>query len=169
LKYLFKLFAFCSLLFIFTGCGYKPMSEFATKIRGKVYVDISVNVNDPKNSVLIKDAMHEILVSRFKSTITKESSLADTNIRLTLNSATLTAIEYDKQGYVRLYRQTVSISAKYHGEFGNGSTKVSGNYDFSVDNDSTISDTKRFEAIKIASLKALEDILSKLAIESFKK
>jgi hypothetical protein len=145
------------------------MSEFATKIRGKVYVDISVNVNDPKNSVLIKDAMHEILVSRFKSTITKENSLADTNIKLTLNSATLTAIEYDKQGYVRLYRQTVSISAKYNGKFGNGSTKVSGSYDFSVDNDSTISDTKRFEAIKIASLKALEDILSKLAIESFKK
>jgi len=164
------LFSFYFLLFTFSGCGYKPSSHYAkNKIKGKVYVDVDINLEDPKNTVLIKDAMNEVVVSRFKSQLVYDKLEADTLIKLKLNSVSLKEIQYDKQGYVKLYRATVSIKVIYKGSGTSGTVTVSGSYDFTVDDDTVISDTKRFEAIKVASSKALEEITSKFAIESFKK
>ena len=170
-KVFLMLFAFhLSLVFILAGCGYKPSSSYAKKkIQGNVYVHVVINLEDPKNSVLVKDALNEIVVGQFNNKLVSKRSLADTILTVKLGSVGTQELQKDEDGYVNLYRTNVSISVIYEGPNTKGSTSVSGSYDFSIDEGSSISDTKRFEAIKIASFKALTEIVSKFAIESFKK
>lgn len=168
-KLFFILFIISYSLLVITGCGYKPASTYAKEaISGKVFVDIYINIHDPKNTVLIKDAMNEIIASRFKAKLTKDKKEADTLIYLELGSVGLSELQYDRDGYVKLYRATSNIKVNYKAPKKSGIVKVSGNYDFTVDDGTVISDTKRFEAIRTASAKALDEVISKLALESFK-
>lgn len=157
-------------LFILTGCGYKPTSYYAKQeINGKVYVNLEVNLNDPKNSVLIKDALNELLVNKLDSKLVYTPDEADTVMNVKLNSVGLSELSYGEDGYVKLYKASVNISVKYKTQDQpQRSLGVSGRYDFSIDEGSTISDTKRFEAIKSASNKALDELISKIAVQTFK-
>ncbi len=162
----------CSVpLLIFTGCGYKPSVYYAKKeITGSVYVDLDVNIEDPKNSVLVKDAMNELLVHKLGSKLVYNEKLADTRMFVKLNSVSLSELSYNEDGYIKLYKASVSINVRYINSLKkSNSFSVSGTYDFSIDDGGTISDTKRFEAIKSAANKALDEVLSKIAIQTFKK
>jgi len=139
------------------------------EIKENVYVDLYVNVEDPKNSVLIKDAMNKILITRLGSKLVKNKINAQTIINVKLNSVSMKELQYDEDGYTKLYRAVVSVNVKIINLNNVKSFNVSGNYDFSVDDEGSINETKRFEAIKNASAKALEQVLSKLAILSFGK
>ncbi len=153
-----------------TGCGYKPTSNYAKqRIQGNVYVDVIIDLEDPKNSVLVKDALSEIVVQNFGRRLVDKKDLADTVMTIKLKSVSHTELQKDEDGYVNLYRTNVGINVKYDGTGGKGDIDVSGSYDFSVDDGSTVSDVKRFEAIKTASSKALEEFISKVAIQTFKK
>lgn len=161
--------AVLAVLFL-VGCGYKPSSHYAKeRIKGKVFVDMYVSLEDPKNSVIIKDSMSEILVSRFGATLVHDKELADTLVFLRLGSVSMSTLQYDEIGYEKLYRANVTINVKYDGPEGKGNFNVTGRYDFSVDGDNEISEAKRFEAIRNASSKALEEVISKVAIDSFRK
>jgi len=46
---------------------------------------------------------------------------------------------------------------------------TSGEYDFPVEANSVISDTNRFEAIKYASLDALNEFVSKISVKGMQK
>ncbi|WP_428026395.1 LPS assembly lipoprotein LptE [Arcobacter sp.] len=158
--------------FLFTACGYKPGSYYAKKeINGNVFVDLRVNIEDPKNSVLIKDAMNELLVHKLDAKLVNKKELADTIAIVTLNSTSFTTLQYDADGYSKLYKATSSVNVHYTNEKQKiyRNFNVSGTYDFSIDNGGTISDAKRFEAIKIASTKALDEVISKIAVLSFEK
>lgn len=164
-----SLIVYCLLAFLLVGCGYKPTSHYAkNEISGNVYVDMKINIEDPKNAVLIKDAMNELLVHRLDSKLVSKKELANTVVFLTLNSISMQELQYDELGYIKLYKANASINVKYTNEKGTKVFNVSGVYDFSIDNGGTISETKRFEAIKNASTRALDEVLSKLAIASFK-
>lgn len=156
--------------FTLTGCGYKPSSYYAKqKISGNVFVDVVVNLEDPKNSVLVKDALNEIVINKFDRKLVYEKSLAQTILIIELESVSTRELQKDKDGYVDLYRTNVNINVKYDGPGGKGEIETDGSYDFSVDDGSTVSDVKRFEAIKIAANKALEEVISKIAIETFRE
>jgi DNA polymerase III delta prime subunit len=165
-----KVCVFVLLIVLFAGCGYKPSAHYAKeRIKGNVFVDLDVSIEDPKNSVLIKDSMSEILVSRLGAKLVYNKDIADTILNLKLSGVSLQVLQYDALGYEKLYRATVSIRVEYITEGKKGNIRVSGTYDFAIDGVNQISETKRFEAIKNASSKALEEIISRLAIESFKK
>lgn len=51
---------------------------------------------------------------------------------------------------------------------GKNNFNVSGVYDFSIEDGTTISDSKRFTAVKAAANKALDEVISKLAVLSFR-
>ncbi len=156
--------------FIILGCGYKPSSWYARQaINGNVFVDIKINIIDPRNAVLIKDAMNEIVVNKFGSKLTTNKKLANTLVNLELGTVSLTQIQYDVDGYVRLYRILVPINVTYKNDKKRGKFAVKGDYDFSIGDDTVISDAKRFEAIKQAASNAMDEIVSKLAVESYKK
>lgn len=160
---------FVAFLLLFTGCGYKPSSQYAKQVLdGKTFVEVIVSLEDPKNSVLIKDALNEIIISRIGSHLVHTKDDADVILVASFESISLDAIGYDTKGYVQTYRATVNININYKTKTKNGNTKVSGAYDFSLGQDSTVSDAKRFEAIKIASDKAMQDFVSKIAIISFR-
>jgi hypothetical protein len=80
-------------------------------------------------------------------------------------------LQYDTSGYNKLYKATVRIKIAYFKKSENKrrSFDLEGEYDFSIDNGTTISDSQRFDAIKAASDKALEEFISKVAVSAYKK
>jgi hypothetical protein len=160
-----------AVVLLFASCGYKPSSHYAKQsVYGNVFVDINVNIHDPKNAVLIKDAMNEIVVSRFDGRLVDNKHDANTQLLLNLNGVSMQVLQYDNEGFENLYRAVVSIGVNYKNDNADqGAVSVRGTYDFAVDGQNEISEAKRFEAIKQASSKALEEVVSRLAILQFKK
>lgn len=155
-------------LLFFSACGYKPSSSYAKQeINGTVFVDLEVNIEDPKNSVLIKDALTEQLVYKLGSKLVNKKELADNILKVRLNDVSFSTLQYDKDGYIKLYKATTSINVSYDNKTRKKDFTLSDTYDFSIENGTTISDSKRYEAIKAASTKALNKLISKIAILSF--
>ncbi len=152
------------------GCGYKPTSHYAKqKVKGNVFVDMHISIEDPKNSVIIKDTMTEILINRFGAKLVYDKSIADTLFYLKLNSVSMQVLQYDEDGFEQLYRAHVNIDVNYSSNTDKGSVTVSGIHDFSVDGQDEITEIQRFDAIRNASSKALEEVMSKIAVETFRK
>jgi hypothetical protein len=164
------IFFHIALIFVLTSCGYKPSSYYAKEqLSGKIFVDLIIDLKDPRNAVLIKDAMNELIVHRLDSKIVYDRSLADTIMKVKLNSVSMQVLQDDEDGYNKLYKAVVGILVSYDNKKEQRSFNVSGDYDFSIDDGTIITDTKRFEAIKNAASKALEEVISKLAVISLKK
>jgi len=171
-KVLFVLFTLSFCFFTLSGCGYKPTINYAKKeLAGKVFVKLFIDLKDPRNAVLIKDAMNQVLIHKLDSKLVYDEALADTIMHLKIKSVSMTTLQYDSSGYNNLYRAKVSINVKYNKKAEEISKEftVSGENDFSLDSSTTITDTKRFEAIKSASDDALDEVLSRIAVSSFKK
>ena len=140
-----------SLAFLFVACGYKPSTYYAKKeMEGNVYVKLDVSLVDPRNSVLVKDA--------------------DVVMNLGISSVNLSALQYDAKGYNKLYKAEVFIKVDYYRKE-NGIKKsftVDGEYDFAVDIGGTITDANRYDAITKASDQAVSEVVSRIAVQSFK-
>lgn len=171
-KVLFVLFTSFVSLSLFSGCGYKPSTYYAKKeLSGKVFVKLFVDLKDPKNAVLIKDSINQLLAQKIGSKLVYDESLADTVMNLKINSVKMRTLQYDIDGYNKLYKAVVDILVSYTKKDTNKTNKfiVTGEHNFSVDDGSTITDTKRFDAIKNASEDALDEVLSKIAVSSFRQ
>jgi hypothetical protein len=171
-KVLFVLFTLSLSFFTLTGCGYKPTVSYAKKeLSGKVFVKLFIDLKDPRNAVLIKDAMNQLLIHKLNSKLVYDEALADTVMNIKINSVSMTTLQYDSSGYNNLYRAKVNINVKYNkkAEKISRNFTVSGENNFSLGSSTTITDTKRFEAIKCASDDALDEVLSRIAVASFKK
>ena len=163
------LVSFFLVLFL-TACGYKPSTTYVKKELGeRIFVNLVISLKDPRNTVLIKDAMNEILVHRLGSKLVFDRKLADTVMDLKLSSVNLQVLQDDDSGYNKLYKAVVNILVSYNNGSNEKSFTVSGDYDFSIDSGTTITDTRRFEAIRSAASEALEDVISTIAVQSFKK
>ena len=174
-KVLFVLFTLFLPILVFTSCGYKPTNYYAKKeLSGRVYVNLFVDLIDPRNAVEIKDAMNEILVQKIGSRLVYDEKLADNIMNLNIKSVSLIPIQYDKYGYNKVYKAYVEIFVSYNkkGETHKKSFVVSGENTFTVDsisNTSEINSSKRYQAIKAASEDALDEVLSKIAVSYFAK
>ncbi|HIP59241.1 MAG TPA: hypothetical protein EYH01_02295 [Campylobacterales bacterium] len=157
------------ILFLFASCGYKPTSLYTKEVLGdKIYAEVAISLEDPENSVLIKDALNEAIVSQFRSRIVSLEK-ADSKFYINLNSVSFVPIQYDKNGYVIAYKTHVGLKTKYiDKEYKTHVITTKGDYDFPIESTSLISDTKRFAAIKFASQKALDAVRSQIAIRSIK-
>lgn len=170
-KVLFVLFTF-TISFSILGCGYKPSSYYAKEeLSGNVFVNVLVDLEDPKNTVLVKDSINQILIQKLGSQLVTNEAVADVVMNLSVNTVSLQVLQYDASGYNKLYKALIGINIAYFKKSENKrkSFTLEGEYDFSVDNGTTISDSQRFEAIKSASDKALEEFISRVAVSSHKK
>jgi hypothetical protein len=170
-KVIFVLFTF-TIAFSFFGCNYKPSTHYAKEeISGKVFVRVSINLEDPKNSVLVKDAINQVLIQKLDAQLVNDESLADTVMNITVNSVRMETLQYDKTGSNKLYNAFVTINVSYFKKSDNKrkSFVIEGEENFSVENGASINDSERYKAIKSASDKALDEILSKIAVSSYKK
>ena len=163
--------AVLTVIFI-AGCSYKPASHYAKKeISGNVYVNLDVDLKDPKNSVLIKDAMNDLIIQRLDANIVKNKENADILMDVKLNRASFSVLQYDDLGYNKVFKTTVSVNVSYNNlkKQTKKSFSVAGEDTFSIEDGTVISDTKRYESIKTASDDALRNVISKLAVQSFKE
>jgi len=147
------------------GCGYKPSSFYTKRVLGEnIHVEAKISRKDPKNSVLVKDAVNEAVVGRFGAKLSDKKS-ADTNLVASIGSVKFTPTVYDQDGYVIAYKASVRLNASFKTEK-NVIEKFStvGEFDFPIEANSVISDTKRFDAIKNASSDAINEIISKISI-----
>jgi len=162
---------FCTSFFILSGCGYKPSVYYAkNEITGKVYVDLVMNMDNSRNSVLVKDAMNEMVLNRFNAQLTQNKEEADTYVVVQLASVSHSVMASDNEGYAKTYRANVSISVQYQKKDGiKKHVSVSNYYDYNVETDALVSDQQKEEAVKNAAVKALGDLFSKIAVNSFKE
>ncbi|MFW3405766.1 LPS assembly lipoprotein LptE [Aliarcobacter butzleri] len=160
-----------SLAFLFVACGYKPSTYYAKKeMEGNVYVKLDVSLVDPRNSVLVKDAVTKILIQKLDSNLVDKEKDADVVMNLGISSVNLSALQYDAKGYNKLYKAEVFIRVDYYRKE-NGIKKsftVDGEYDFAVDIGGTITDANRYDAITKASDQAVSEVISRIAVQSFK-
>jgi uncharacterized lipoprotein YehR (DUF1307 family) len=169
-KMLFVVFTFV-ISFSLVSCGYKPSSYYAKKeMEGNVFVKQIVSLTDPQNSVIVKDEMNKLLIQKLGSNLVNSEENADVVMELAINSISIQTLSYTTSGYNKLYNASVIIGVKYFRK-DNGIRKsftVDGEYDFSVDNGESITETKRYNAITKAAQKAFDEVLSKIAVSSFK-
>ena len=160
-----------SLAFFINACGYKPSTYYAKKeMEGNVYVKLDVSLVDPRNSVLVKDAVTKILIQKLDSNLVDKEKDADVVMNLGISSVNLSALQYDAKGYNKLYKAEVFIKVDYYRKE-NGIKKsftVDGEYDFAVDIGGTITDANRYDAITKASDQAVSEVVSRIAVQSFK-
>jgi hypothetical protein len=159
---------FTFLVLFIVGCGYKPSSYYTKQeIYGKVYVQTKIDVKNTTNSVLIKDAINSMIVNQFNAKIVNNIKDANTLVDASLTSVKTTTLQ-TQDGYGKLYKTTVTIKVNYKDlkTSKSKSITVTGTYNYSIDEDSVITQAKRDESIKIASQKALSNIISKIAINS---
>jgi len=152
------------LFFIIEGCGYKPTTNYTTPIMGqKIYPEVEIDIQNPIDSLFLKDALNEAIIGVFNSEI---GTATDYNSKLSLNvgSVSISAIDYDKNGYPVLYRAKASIVAMLQDSKGDVSSySAVGSYDFSINNSAVLSDDIKHNAIKEAFIKALQLIEFKIA------
>ncbi len=151
--------------FLLIGCGYKPSSVYTKKVLGNnIHVSVQISRTDPKNSVIIKDAVNEAIVGRFDAKLAEKKD-TDIDLVVSIGSVSFAALSYDKDGYIISYKAKVVLNASC--KTNNGKSKsfsTTGEFDFPIEANSVISDSKRFEAIKYASADAINEIISKIAI-----
>lgn len=161
------LLLFTTIYLLFTGCGYKPASYYAKdEIKGKIYIDYKVNINDIKNAILVKDSVIELFLREFNVKIVSNKNEANEIVYLKLDSVkhqSMTTSSLD--GFTSMYRTTVKISMKYGGKY----ISLQDYYDYNIDTSATLTEQKKDEAVRIATQNALKKIFSKIAINSFKK
>jgi uncharacterized lipoprotein YehR (DUF1307 family) len=170
-KVLFLLFTFSISLSIIGCAGYKPSSYYAKKeMEGNVFVKMTISLEDPKNSVLVKDAMNKLLIQKLGSKLVNNESNADVIMNVVIDSVSMQSLQYDRLGYNKLYRAIVIIKVNYYRKDDGirKSFSVDGEHNFSVDDGATITETKRFDAITTAADRALSEVLSNIAVSSFR-
>lgn len=160
-----------SLAIFFVSCGYKPASYYAKQeMAGNVYVKLDVSLVDPRNSVLVKDAVTKILIQKLGSNMVDSEKDADVIMNLGINRVNLSELQYDAHGYNKLYKAEVFIKVDYFRKENRikKSFTVDGEYDFAVDIGGTITDANRYDAITKAADQAVNEVVSRIAVASFK-
>ena len=159
-----KLFLALSLALVFAGCGYKPSSYYSKKAIGdKVYAKVEMLRSDPENTVVIKDAINEAVITKLKSKLVPEAE-ANTKLFIKVASVSFSAVQYDANGYVVLYRANVTMQTAVVTASGTKHFSTSGSYDFPIEPNTTISDSKRFDAIKNGGVKAIDMLISQISV-----
>ncbi|MCK5293610.1 MAG: hypothetical protein KAJ49_03080 [Arcobacteraceae bacterium] len=145
------------------------MSHYAGKIvNGKVYVDMKINLEYSSHSMFAKETLIKELYKGLDVVIVSKPKLANVIFHTSLKVKEK-SISKDTQGYVSVYKEEVSILITYLDlRKKNHNVTVSSYAFFTVDSDSSVTKENKDKAINIAISKALTDIFSKMAINSFK-
>lgn len=150
---------------MFAGCGYTSAAHYAQSVVGSsVSTEVLISMEDPQNTVIIKDAVDTAVITKFRTSLTSKSA-SQTHLKIQIASVTFSPLRYDTNGYVTTYRTTVSIHIdrttleKLH------RYNASGMYDFDIEPNAIISDQARFNAISASAQKAIDAFIAQIAAE----
>jgi hypothetical protein len=152
-------------LLLLAGCGYRPTSEVVKPVLDEsVSTQIVISMQDPDNTVLLKDALNEAVVNRFRTRLTDEVH-AKTHLTIELDNTRFIPVRYDTNGYIIAYQAIVTLGI----DRTSGSVKrhytARGSYQFTIEPNAIISDLVRYEAIKFGAQKALDSFVAQVANE----
>jgi len=154
--------------FLMAGCGYSPASHYAKNIVGdSVSTEVVISMEDPQNTVIIKDAVDTAIITKFRTALVSKSS-SKTHLKFRIISAMFSPLRYDTNGYVITYRTTVSMGIERVSNTSLSHYTVSGVYDFDIEPNAIISDQARFEAIRQSSQKAIDVFIAQVAAQGSK-
>ncbi len=163
-----KFLLWTALLFLMAGCGYSPASHYAKNVVGEsVSTEVVISMEDPQNTVIIKDAVDTAIITKFRTALVSKSS-SKTHLKFSIASVGFSPLRYDTNGYVITYRTTVSMVVERISETSKGHYAVSGVYDFNIEPNAIISDQARFEAIRQSSQKAIDAFIAQVAAQGSK-
>lgn len=150
--------------FIVYGCGYRPISSYAKSVLStNIYVHLVPNLQNPEDSVRIKDSLNEAVIARFNAKLTSKE-LADSIITLNVEDIKDSIIATNTRGFVTFYRIYVNITFSFTKNKELISYTNSGYYDYanSIVNPIT-TNTNRSNAIIEASKQAIDKFISQVA------
>ena len=157
------------ILTLFSGCGYQPSSKEARKVMGEtVSTEIIISMEDPENTVVLKDALDEAVIRRFQTNLRSRKNAA-THLQIRLNSVSFSALQYDSNGYVISYRTKINLAVTRMAKNFSKRYSAIGNYDFAISPNAIITDQQRFEAISNSATKALDSFVAQIAAEGTRK
>lgn len=154
-----------SALILLSGCGYQPASHYAKNIVGEsVSTEVVVSMEDPQNTVIIKDAVDMAVITKFRTALVPKNT-AKTHLKISIGSVSFTPLRYDTDGYVITYRTTVTMSIIRTSEEKSHTYSTKGMYDFEIEPNAIISDQARFEAIRQGAQKGIDAFVAQIAAQ----
>lgn len=162
MKIAFFITALATLL-VFFGCGYKPSSGFTKKALGvKIFTEVAIPIDNPESSILIKDIINEAIITKYGSRLSSKNE-ADATITIKKANFSIDGLQKDEYGFTVFYRSSATLDVEVQTRDKKNSFTVSGTYDFFVTSESIISEEKRLDSFKFATIKALDEIGAKLS------
>lgn len=153
-------------VFFITACGYVPTSKIADTIFDeKIYVNVELNLQDPKNSIFVADTLREMISSKLGKKLALKHEASDV-INVRMSNLEFLPLIYDKNGYVIKYKARLNLD--FNVVFKNGTSEnlsTKGSYNFDITPNSIITDNIRTQAIKNASSEAFDEFISIIAIK----
>ncbi|MBD3801040.1 MAG: hypothetical protein IE886_06275 [Campylobacterales bacterium] len=150
---------------LLAGCGYKPTSRAVKPVlQESVSTKVVISMQDPDNTVYIKDALDQAVVNRFRTRLTDEAH-ASTHLTISLRNVVFTPVQYDTNGYIVAYRAIVTLDVDRQRGETTRRYNARGSHLFTIEPNAIISDLVRFEAIKYGSEKALDSFVAQVAGE----
>ena len=160
---------FLLLLVFINGCGYKPSSHYAKQVVDeKVSTQILISMQDPENTVLIKDAVNEAVVTRFRASLVNEKN-SDTHLRIAISKIRFSPLQYNREGYIVTYRTYIVLQILRVKDDKSQTYISKGVYDFAIEPNAIISDKARFQAIKQSAQKAIDSFIAAVASQGAMK
>lgn len=154
-----------AIAFFVAGCGYQPAAHYTKSVVGeKVSTEVLISMEDPQNTVIIRDAVDMAVITKFRASLSPKSESV-THLKIQIASIGFSPLRYDTNGYVITYRTTVNMRIdRTTGEKTKGYS-ASGMYDFDIEPNSIISDQARFEAIRQGAQKGIDAFIAQIAAE----
>jgi hypothetical protein len=153
------------IVLILVGCGYVPASQYARNVLGEsVSTEVKVSMEDPQNTVLIKDAVDTAVITKFRVNLTSKEN-AKTQLTFRILGVGFTPLRYDLNGYVSTYRASVTLAIHRASQEKQKDYSVAGVYDFDIAANALLSDQARFTAIQEGATKALDSFIAQVASE----
>lgn len=165
MKYALTSFYIITVLLI-VACGYRPMAYYANKELGNsVFVELKVNLENPEDSIVIKDIVNEAITSRFHSLIASKQN-ADTILEVSVIGIKDSIIATDTKGFATFYRVFVDISYSFKKLDKSISYTNNEYYDYAAVTQNPIATySNRSNAIQEAAKQSIDKFVSKIGYE----
>lgn len=153
------------ILILLSGCGYQPASHYAKNVVGEsVSTEVVVLMEDPQNTVIIKDAIDSAVITKFRTALVPKNS-SKTHLKIAISGVSFSPLRYDTNGYIITYRTTVSMHIDRLSDGKTTPYTTRGLYDFAIEPNAIITDIARFEAIKQGAQKGIDAFIAQVAAE----
>jgi len=147
-------------LLILVGCGYKPSAHYIKKVfDDTIFVDVRVSRAEPENAVYVKDALHRMVITRFKGKIVPKKE-ADDILIASYEGTEFSPVSYDSNGYITRYKVTVRMKFEMKTKKSTIKRSISAYVEEDIHASSTLSSSLRILAIRKGMEKALDQFLA---------